>query len=104
MGEHYNKFWIPNLKHLNMLNAVKHDAEVPDSDIDLDYIIDRCMFVGNPKTVEQRIADMVGATGGFGCLLVNTVDHVDDWQGWRDSVGTLSKDIMPKFADVGRAE
>ena len=104
VGEHYRKFWMPNLKHLNMLNAVKHDPEVPDSDIDLDYIIDRCMFVGNPKTVEQRIADMVGETGGFGCLLVNTVDHIDDWQGWRASVGMLCKDIMPKFADVGRAE
>ena len=92
------------LKHVGILHNVKHDPDVPDSDIDLDYIIDRCMFVGNPKTVEQRIADMVDLTGGCGCLLVNTYDHIDDWQGWRDSVGMLAKDVIPKFADVGRAE
>ena len=59
VGEHYNKFWMPMLKHTGLLSAVKHDPDVPDSDIDLDYIIDRCMFVGSPETVENRIADMV---------------------------------------------
>ena len=62
------------------------------------------MFIGSPKTVENRIADMIELTGGCGCLLVNTFDHVDDMQGWRDSVGILRKEIMPKFVDVGRAE
>ena len=104
IGEHYIKFWLPMLKHIGLLSNVKHDPEVPDSDIDLDYIIDRCLFIGSPKTVENRIADMIELTGGCGCLLVNTFDHVDDMQGWRDSVGILRKEIMPKFVDVGRAE
>jgi len=100
VGDHYIKFWMPMLKSAGLLSAVKHDPDMPDSDVDLDYIIDRCMFVGSRETVENRIADMVEITGGCGCLLSNAYDHVDDMQGWRESVTILKQEIMPKFAHV----
>ena len=77
--------------------ALKHDPDVADSDVTVEYVVEHCMCVGNPETVEQKIADIVESSGGFGHLLVISYDHLDDMNGWRESQQVLIKEIMPKF-------
>jgi len=81
-----------------MLGACKHDPDVPDSDVTVEYLAEHCWVIGSAETVAQKIADMVDASGGFGCLLATSYDHLDDMNGWRESKLALAHEIMPRFA------
>ena len=103
IGAHYRSFWLPVLKHIGMLSACKHHPDVADSDVTVEYIAEHCMAVGSPRTVERKVAAMLEASGGFGTLLVISYDHLDDMEGWRDSMRALAGEVMPAFADVAAA-
>ena len=104
IGEHYRKFWLPMLNHVGLIGAAKHDPDVADSDVTVEYVAEHGFFVGSPETVQRKIEDMIELSGGFGCLLLNSYDHLDhDNEAWRESVERLATEVMPKFADVDAA-
>ena len=103
IGRHYRRFWLPVLKRIGMLSACKHHPDVADSEVTLEYVVEHCMAVGSPRTVERKIAGMIKASGGFGCLLVISYDHLDDMEGWRESTRALAEEVMPQFAGAGLA-
>jgi len=97
MGDNYRSYFLPLFKHYNFLSACKHDLDVPDSDVTVDYLADYCWLVGSPSTVEGKISDMIEKSGGFGCLLATSYDHLDNFNGWRESKLALAHEVMPKF-------
>jgi alkanesulfonate monooxygenase SsuD/methylene tetrahydromethanopterin reductase-like flavin-dependent oxidoreductase (luciferase family) len=97
MGDHYREYFLPLFKAFGMLNACKHHPDVPDSDVTVEYLAEHCWLIGSPSTVAQKLAAMVDASGGFGCLLAVSYDHLDDMTGWRESKLALAQEIMPKF-------
>ena len=97
IGDHYREYWLPLMAAYGATGALKHDPDVADSDVTVEYVVEHCMCVGNPETVEQKIADIVESSGGFGHLLVVSYDHLDDMNGWRESQTALKREIMPKF-------
>jgi alkanesulfonate monooxygenase SsuD/methylene tetrahydromethanopterin reductase-like flavin-dependent oxidoreductase (luciferase family) len=97
LGDHYREYWLPLMAGYGATAALKHDPDVPDSEVDVDYVIEHCMCVGSAETVERKIAEIVETSGGFGTLLAISYDHLDDMSGWRESKEALIKDILPKF-------
>ena len=98
IGEHYRKFWLPMLNHVGLIGAAKHDPDVADSDVTVEYVAKHGFFVGSPETVQQQIEDMIELAGGFGCLLLNSYEHLDYGnEAWRESVERLATEVMPKF-------
>jgi alkanesulfonate monooxygenase SsuD/methylene tetrahydromethanopterin reductase-like flavin-dependent oxidoreductase (luciferase family) len=103
IGDQYRNFWLPVLKRIGMLATCKHDPNVADSDVTVEYMMEHNMCIGSPETVERKIRRIEEFSGGFGCLLMISYDHLDDMQGWRESTSRLAQEIMPKFAAVGAA-
>ncbi len=103
VGDQYRNFWLPVLKRIGMLDSCKHDANVADSDVTVEYMMKHNMCIGSPETVERKIGEIVESSGGFGCLLMTSYDHLDNMEAWRESTRRLAHEIMPKFADVGAA-
>ena len=97
MADSYHKYFLPLFKSFGMLDAFKHDPDVPDSDVTIEYLSEHCWLIGSPKTVQEKIEEMIDSSGGFGCLLATSYDHLDDMTGWRESKLALSHEVMPKF-------
>jgi alkanesulfonate monooxygenase SsuD/methylene tetrahydromethanopterin reductase-like flavin-dependent oxidoreductase (luciferase family) len=72
------------------LGLLKHDPEVPDSDVTVEYAAKHCWITGSPETVADRIAEMESLSGGFGVLHVMCFDHLDDMEATRQSYSALA--------------
>ena len=79
-----------------MMNLVKVDADMPDSDVNIEYLMDNIWIVGSPDDVAAKIQKLYEDVGGFGVLL--TMGH--EWQpqeGWMQSHELLANEVLPQL-------
>ncbi|MEG4320464.1 MULTISPECIES: LLM class flavin-dependent oxidoreductase [unclassified Microcoleus] len=100
MGDFYRNYFLPFFKKLGALSACKHHPDVADSDVTVEYLAKHCWIVGTPETVTDKIGEMLQSSGGFGTLLAISYDHLDNLQGWRESISALTTEVAPKFESV----
>ena len=79
----------------------KIDDEMLDSDITLDYVLDKFWIVGSPETVARRLATIHEHTGGYGGVLMLAYD----WEGenreqWQHSMRLLAEQVMPRLEEL----
>jgi hypothetical protein len=91
------------LKEWGMLGACKHDQSVPDSDVTVEYLVDKVWIVGSPRTVTEKLGAMRDKVGQFGCLLQVIYDHIDEFEAYRYSLTALAEEVQPVFADAQQA-
>ena len=92
----YEKYWF-NL--LDSKENMKGDIDIPDSDVDAEYLMDNLWIVGSPEDAERQLRDLYGDVGGFGVLLA--MGH--EWQPreqWVNSMTLLAKEVMPRLDDL----
>lgn len=99
LGRVYAEFFLPLYKSFGFVSLFKHDPEVPDSDVTVEYLAEYTWLVGSPKTVTDKLGAMVDDTGGFGRLLVLTFDQLENKEGWANSQRLLMEEVMPNFPD-----
>lgn len=95
-GEAWRSFLLPLYLGLGMAPLFKTDPEMADSDIDLDYVLDRVCWIGSPDSVAERLLDEQAETGGFGHLTVTMHDCADDPEPWNRSLTLLAGEVLPK--------
>jgi len=93
----YRDYMLPLFADFGLLSLFKHDASVADSDVTPEYLVDHGWLVGSPRTVRQKLADMYGAAGGFGTLLVLTFDFSEEHEAWTASQRLLIDEVLPQF-------
>ena len=86
---------LPLLKAFDWLQFVKHDPDVADEDVDIDYLIDNLWLVGSPATVAAKILETHEVLGGFGTVVVNKYDYGETPETYRRSLELLANDVMP---------
>jgi len=52
--------------------------------------------VGTPDQVVDKIGTMFDDLGGFGVLISLGTDYIDHADAWRESMGMLTREVMPK--------
>lgn len=95
----FEEYFIPLLKVMGVLDLMKLDPDMPDSEVTVEYLIDNVWIVGGPEDVERKIRDLYAEVGGFGVLLA--MGH--EWQPkekWVNSMTVLAKEIMPRLSDL----
>ena len=78
---------------------MKGDIDIPDSDVDAEYLMDNLWIVGSPEDAERQLRDLYEDVGGFGVLLA--MGH--EWQPreqWVNSMTLLAKEVMPRLDDL----
>jgi alkanesulfonate monooxygenase SsuD/methylene tetrahydromethanopterin reductase-like flavin-dependent oxidoreductase (luciferase family) len=100
MGRMADSYVLPVLRSFGMISLVKHDPDVPDSDVNGDYLARNCWLVGSPDTVVSRIERLVAATGGFGTLLQLGYDYLHDPGPWFRSMELMANEVMPRVAHL----
>ncbi|MBY0399672.1 hypothetical protein K2X89_05210, partial [Myxococcota bacterium] len=76
---------------------LKHDESVPDSAVDIDYLIDHLFLIGSPETVARRLVAVDEALGGFGTVVLNAYDWGEDPGPYRRSMELFAREVIPRF-------
>jgi len=103
IGNSWRTYLLPMLKEWGMLGACKHDQSVPDSDVTVEYLVDKVWIVGSPNTVIEKLGKMREKVGQFGCLLQVIYDHLEEFEAYRYSLTALAEEVLPVFADPAQA-
>lgn len=99
----YREYLLPLFGDFGLLSLFKHDKSVADSDVTPEYLVEHNWLVGSPRTVRQKLADMYGASGGFGTMLVLTFDFSEEHEAWATSQRLLIDEVLPQFRERAAA-
>jgi alkanesulfonate monooxygenase SsuD/methylene tetrahydromethanopterin reductase-like flavin-dependent oxidoreductase (luciferase family) len=67
------------------------------SQVDVDFLADHVWLCGSPETVKRKLERMVEMTGGFGEIVVNSHDNIDDPEPFIESLQRLATEVVPKI-------
>ena len=96
MGRDFRDYFLHLLPKCKMLDLMKTDPDMPDSDVTLDYLIDNVWVVGSPDDVTEQLQTLSEDVGGFGVLLV--MGH--EWEPkepWLNSMRLLKEEVLPRL-------
>ena len=96
----YDQYFLRSLPMMRMLDIMKVDVNMPDSEVTPEYLVDNVFIVGSPADVAEKLDTLYEKVGGFGVLLA--MGH--EWhprEKWLQSMGMLKNDVMPKLAHLG---
>ena len=82
------------IKSLNMLPILKHNSQVADDEVTLDYLLKHLCIIGDPESCIRQLLEVWEQTGGFGTLLMTTHDW-DDKDKWVRSMELLAREVLP---------
>ena len=78
---------------------VKRDAAMADADLTFEWMVDNVPWIiGSPEECVQQITDLHDAVGGFGTLLLNARDWVDDAR-FERSMELFARRVAPAFME-----
>ena len=99
-GRVWKEYLLGLFAQFDMLSVFKHDPELPDDAVTLEYLAEHMWLVGSVDTVTRKLRDLYQEVGGFGTLLTLVYDHWQNQQGWEKSTRLLARDVMPQLADL----
>jgi alkanesulfonate monooxygenase SsuD/methylene tetrahydromethanopterin reductase-like flavin-dependent oxidoreductase (luciferase family) len=97
MGRMTREYSLSVVRAFGALPFLKHDPDVADSDVTIEYLARTSWLIGSPETVARKIEALHHQVGGFGALLVLGFDYLDNRQAWRHSLELLAKEVMPRL-------
>jgi alkanesulfonate monooxygenase SsuD/methylene tetrahydromethanopterin reductase-like flavin-dependent oxidoreductase (luciferase family) len=100
LAQAYEDYFFKMFRRSGNDDLFKSHDDMPQSEINLDYIIDNMWLVGDPDQVARQIRELYDHVGGFGGLLMVTHDW-DDPARWQNSMRLLATEVMPRVADLG---
>jgi alkanesulfonate monooxygenase SsuD/methylene tetrahydromethanopterin reductase-like flavin-dependent oxidoreductase (luciferase family) len=99
LARDFEQYFLPLLRHMNMLSLLKTDPNMPDAEVTPEYLVDHVWVIGDPDEVAHKLRHLYQEVGGFGVLLA----MAHEWQpkeAWERSMALLAKEVMPKLADL----
>ncbi|MEU6644612.1 hypothetical protein ABZ863_18945 [Saccharomonospora sp. NPDC046836] len=93
LGHCWRQYLVPVYKTFNILDGYIDGTDIDAADIDLDFIAEHVWICGSPETVIEKMAE---DTGGFGQIVMNTHDYVEDPKPWIASMHRIAKEVVPK--------
>ena len=99
LGRVWRDYLLPLFGEFDLKKVFKHDPELPDSAVTVEYMAEHLWLIGSPDTVERKLRDLYGLSGGFGTLLVLIYDYMENQAGWEKSMRLLAEEVMPRLRD-----
>jgi alkanesulfonate monooxygenase SsuD/methylene tetrahydromethanopterin reductase-like flavin-dependent oxidoreductase (luciferase family) len=104
IGRQMGEYFLPLLASGNALRYLKHDQDMPDSDVTPAYCARHHWLIGSPTTVAEKLERLYEQLGGFGVLLVEGFDYADQPERWRHSLELFAREVMPRVAHLTPAQ
>ena len=96
MARTFNDYFFPLFKLAGIFQSMKHDPDMPDEAVTVDYLIDNRWVIGDPDFCLRKIRDIYDTVGGFGTLLQLTQDWDPPEKGWK-SMELFMKHVAPEL-------
>jgi len=99
LARDFQEYFLTLLQKNKMMDLMKSDPDMPDSDVTLEYLTDNIWIVGSPDDVVDKLRQLYQEVGGFGVLLL--MGH--EWRPrdqWVRSTELLAQEVMPRLADL----
>lgn len=94
--------WHKYLKEIyvkfGLFDGIIHDSGIditPDA-IDEDFLVEHVILCGSPETVIEKLEKLADAVGGWGQIVANQHDSIDDPKPWEESLRRLATEVCPK--------
>jgi alkanesulfonate monooxygenase SsuD/methylene tetrahydromethanopterin reductase-like flavin-dependent oxidoreductase (luciferase family) len=100
MGRMMREYFLPLLTNVGVIQFLKHDPDVADSDVTPEYCGRHNWLIGSPATVVEKIERMYDEVGGFGALLLFCFDYSGNAAAWHESMRLLAREVIPKVAHL----
>ena len=100
MARDFREYFQKLLADIKLIEVLKTDPEMSDSEVTAEYMLDNIWIVGSPDEVVGKLRRLYRDVGGFGVLL--TMGH--EWEPrdkWVRSMTLLAEEVMPKVAGLG---
>lgn len=97
MGRHTREYWLPLFGQLGGLTYFKHDPDMLDDAVTLEYMAKTSWLIGSPETVARKLQNLYDTVGGFGTLLMVVFDYSDAPEKWRNSMRLMVKEVLPRL-------
>ncbi len=96
----FEQYFLRLMPKMRMLDLLKADPNMPDSDVDIEYLVDNIFVVGSADEVTEKLGALYDDVGGFGVLLA--MGH--EWQpydSWVRSMDLLINEVIPRLPTRG---
>ena len=97
------EYMLELMRAADMIKLAKHDPDVPDDDVDVEYALKHLCIVGDPDECLRQLHEVWDVTGGFGTLLMIAHDW-DDKAKWLRTMDLLAKEIVPAMPTLEPAD
>ena len=96
IGNFFDDYWIPLFGPGGPgLERLKLDSEMPDEALTREYMLENFWIVGDPEECAHRIKAMYDDVGGFGTLLLQCHDWVEDRPKWYRCLELMANEVLP---------
>ena len=99
MGRPFDEHQWINRKAAGLLDLLKLDPSMPDEAVNVDYMMENHWIVGDPQECADRIRQLYQDVGGFGTLLITTLDS-DDHSLVQRSHRLVMEEVAPRLKDL----
>jgi len=102
LGASWREYLIPIYKKFNLFQGIIDDSGtgITPDEVDMDFLAEHVWLCGSPKTVIEKLQRLVEATGGWGQIVVNSHDSIDDPNLWIESLQRLAKEVIPHVSSL----
>lgn len=100
MGRDFQQYFLPLMARERLLDFMKSDPDMADSDVTPEYLVDNVWIVGDSDTVTEKLRHLYEDVGGFGVLLAMGHEW-DPWDKWVDSMTRLNEEVIPLLPTLG---
>jgi alkanesulfonate monooxygenase SsuD/methylene tetrahydromethanopterin reductase-like flavin-dependent oxidoreductase (luciferase family) len=99
LGYFWERYLVPIYTRYGLFDGYIEDSgtEISVDQVTLDWIAEHVWLCGSPQTVRRKLEDMVHETGGFGTIVMNSHDSIDDPEPWFESTARLAQEVAPKI-------
>jgi alkanesulfonate monooxygenase SsuD/methylene tetrahydromethanopterin reductase-like flavin-dependent oxidoreductase (luciferase family) len=98
LAEAWNHYLVPIYHKFKLFDGIIADSgkNVSPDQVDMDFLAEHFWLCGSPSTVTRKLERMVEQTGGFGQIVPNSHDNIDNPKPYFESLQRLASEVAPK--------
>jgi len=98
MAETWRKYLKEIYVKFRLFDGIIQDSgrNITPSEIDDDFLAEHVVLCGSPETVIDKLEKLASQVGGWGQIVANQHDSIDDPKPWEESLRRLATEVCPK--------
>ncbi|QYB02148.1 LLM class flavin-dependent oxidoreductase [Rhodococcus sp. USK10] len=100
LGYFWDRYLVPVYKRYGLLQGFIDDSgtDITPEDVTLDWLAEHVWVCGSADTVTRKLEEMSERIGGFGTIVMNSHDCIDDPEPWFESTQRLAQEVAPRIS------